>query len=377
MDPMGGQPAYAPAGQHEAAGGGGACSSCGRPLPAPDLEAVAAGIDQTLSMESGRMIARTAWAGRAPDGMMDSLLAFIPSVKKKRQLWERGQALWTERMTQAISGPCEACLGVSGGVSGSAPTEQPYVPSQAPFAPAEPPYSASPSTPAYQEPYQAQVPPTPSEPAYPGATSVMPGYGANDAPPPAGDRTSMMEPLAPDSPPLSDEDRENATTALPAFLSHAAEPPAPAAPAWTPPPAAFTPPPASAPPPSSPPPPPSFQPESDEHESHTVMFSMPVNVRASSRLVVLEGPVHGRQFSLGRQLTTIGRSIGCHVTVESDVVGYDHARVVRDDTGWRVETISGAGDTFVNDDLVREPRALQSGDVIRVGPARLRFESVG
>jgi hypothetical protein len=25
---------------------------------------------------------------------------------------------------------------------------------------------------------------------------------------------------------------------------------------------------------------------------------------------------------------------------------------------------------------VREPRALQSGDVIRIGPARMRFESV-
>ena len=93
-------------------------------------------------------------------------------------------------------------------------------------------------------------------------------------------------------------------------------------------------------------------------------------------MIVLEGPVHGRQFTLGRSLTTIGRSIGCHVTVESDAVGYDHARVVRDDNGWRIETIGGAGDTYVNDDLVREPRPLQSGDVIRVGPARMRFESV-
>src|SRR5688572_12188981 len=113
MDPMGGQPAYAPAGQQPSTGDGGACSTGGRPLPAPDLEAVAAGIDQTLSMESGRMVPRTAWAGRAPDGMMDSLLSFLPSVKARKHLWERGQALWTERMTQAISGPCDTCRGMS------------------------------------------------------------------------------------------------------------------------------------------------------------------------------------------------------------------------------------------------------------------------
>lgn len=365
MDPMGGQPAYAPAGQQQASGDGGVCNTCGRPLPAPDLEAVAGGIDQTLSMESGRMVARTAWAGRAPDGMMDSLLAFMPSVKAKRQLWERGQALWTERMTQAISGPCESCLGMAGAPAIGATIAQPYSPAgpayspgQQPYTPSEQPYAANPSTPSYPDPYQPQGPSAPSEPPYAGATSVMPGYGANDAPPPDNGMTSVMQPMAPDSPP-TDDDIENATTALPAFLSHTAEPPAQA--------------------PSAPPPVPATPPpyESDEHESHTVMLSMPVNLRAGPRLIVLEGPVHGRQFTLGRQLTTIGRSIGCHVTVESDSVGYDHARVVRDDTGWRLETIGGAGDTYVNDDLVSEPRALQSGDVIRVGPARMRFESVG
>ena len=64
-------------------------------------------------------------------------------------------------------------------------------------------------------------------------------------------------------------------------------------------------------------------------------------------------------------------------TVEADVVGYDHARIVRTDESWSVEPIGGAGDTFVNDDLVTAPRTLRSGDVIRVGPARMRFESAG
>ena len=91
---------------------GGTCGSCGRPLPAPDLEAVAASIDETLSLETGKMVARTAWAGPPPDGAMDALLSWLPSVKAKRKVWERGQQLWAEQMTMALSGPCEHCRGV-------------------------------------------------------------------------------------------------------------------------------------------------------------------------------------------------------------------------------------------------------------------------
>ncbi|MCC7372116.1 MAG: FHA domain-containing protein [Chloroflexi bacterium] len=354
MDPMGGQSGYAPAGQ-QGGDGSGACGTCGRPLPAPDLEAVASGIDQTLSVETGKMVARTAWAGRAPDGMMDSLLSFMPGVKARRQLWERGQALWTERMTQAISGPCDACLGVSQGAANPGLSASPYGGQQ--------PYQ-----PTYQpQEYQPQGAGAPPDTPY-GATSVMPGYGAPAGQPPLDDdssKTAMVSPYTP-SPPAT-EDEDNATSAVPAFLSHAAQ--SPAAPA--------NPNVASQPPASAPPPPPAY--EGDEHESHTVMLTVPpnLNLRGGPRLVVLEGPVHGRQFTLGRQLTTIGRSIGCHVTVEADIVGYDHARVVRGDGGWHVEPIGGAGETYVNDDLVTAPRSLRNGDVIRIGPARMRFESAG
>ena len=107
-----------------------------------------------------------------------------------------------------------------------------------------------------------------------------------------------------------------------------------------------------------------------------ILSSLP-SIRTTTRLVVLDGPVHGRQFSLGRQSTTIGRSIGCHITVEADAVAYDHARVVRTANGWQIEAIGGATDLAVNDDPVRDARTLQHGDVIKVGPARLRFESTG
>ena len=119
------------------------------------------------------------------------------------------------------------------------------------------------------------------------------------------------------------------------------------------------------------------EPADDEHESHTMILSSLPSIRTGTRLVVIDGPVHGRQFSLGRQLTTIGRSIGCHVTVESDDVAYDHARIVRASDGWQIELIGGAAGLFVNDQPVQQPRSLRNGDVVRVVPARLRFESTG
>jgi hypothetical protein len=295
-------------------------------LPAPDLEAVAASIDQTLSMESGKIVARTAWAGTAPDGAVDALLSWLPSVKAKKQLWERGQQLWAEKMTAALSGPCEHCLGAG-------------------------------------------------EPALPGATLVP---STAEAPPMYEAATAAM-PVAPQAstaapPPPAFEEEEGRTAAMPAFLDAAADSadrPTAAA--------SFS---------SSfgtsdqtaPHPPAAPEPEADEHESHTMILSaMPSlpSVRTTTRLVVLDGPVHGRQFSLGRQMTTIGRSIGCHVTVEADTVAYDHARVVRIDNGWQIELIGGATDLQVNDEPVRDARPLRNGDVIKVGPARLRFESTG
>ena len=356
MEPIGSGPAQT-SGQPDpgAESAGGVCGLCGRELPAPDLEAVAASIDQTLSMETGRMVARTAWAGHPPDGAVDALLSWLPSVKARRRVWERGQQLWTEQMTAALSGPCDDCRAAGLSAAPGADMVQPAAPS------------------AYQ-PQPAS--PTEAMPSYESATAMMPSASAESGPGPG---------------PSDYDVDEGHTTAMPAYseLSSYAEPAAdlptsamPAfpggfgAPSPTSPPAEPVVPPAR---PSTPParpvdPPPRA---SDEHESHTMILSSLPSIRTTTRLVVLDGPVHGRQFSLGRQLTTIGRSIGCHVTVESDDVAYDHARIVRTPSGWQIEPISETTGLWVNDEPIGDARPLRNGDVVRVGSARLRFESTG
>jgi hypothetical protein len=343
MDPMSGGPAHA-TGQPEQVegGGGGACASCGRELPPPDLEAVAASIDQMLSLEAGKIVPRTAWAGRPPDGVMDALMFWLPSVKANRRLWERGQSLWTEQMTAALSGPCADCHGAMA-----------------------PPPPAAPAPTLVQMPEEAPAPPAP--------TAYLP-YEPNES-------GSAGAPSVPSTGRLSaaEASGEAMTSAVPAYSDYNN---IPATPVAHPGPVEDAPTSAT----------PSFAggfggaapsdrlpeqpvPESDEHESHTVMLSALPSLRVTTRLVVLEGPVRGRQFSLGRDRTTIGRSIGCHVTVEADDVEYDHARVVRAGDGWQIELAGSATDLFVNEEPVRGSRVLRPGDIIRIGPAQLRFES--
>jgi len=117
--------------------------------------------------------------------------------------------------------------------------------------------------------------------------------------------------------------------------------------------------------------------DAEEYEAHTVMIPAMPSISAGPVLVVLGGPVRGRQFSVDRTTTTIGRSIGCHVTITDDAVGYEHARLIRQEGRWRLEVTAGAGGTFVNDERVTGPRPLQSGDIVRIGPASFRFEAAG
>jgi hypothetical protein len=328
------------------ADGAGSCSVCGRPLPAPDLEAVAASIDHTLSMEAGRMVPRTAWAGRPPDGVIDGLLFWLPSVKASRQIWERGQALWTEQMTAVLAGPCDECRREDGAASerSSPPyTQDSYT--QDPYA-QHPSTDPAPIAATTYLPAEAAVPAAPGTPGQPRDEYRAPTYSG------AGDAMTAAIPAYSDYSPASEPAADFQTAAMPAYTNPTEI--VPSAPAQIEPPAG----------------------DGDEHESHTVILSSMPSLRTSTRLVVLDGPVRGRQFSLGRERTTIGRSIGCHITVEADAVEYDHATIVRDDDRWRVEKAGTGGELTVNDEPVTDPRLLNSGDVIRIGPARLRFETV-
>ncbi|MFN8634412.1 MAG: FHA domain-containing protein [Chloroflexota bacterium] len=306
---------------------------------------VAASIDQTLSMEAGRMVPRTAWAGAPPDGVMDSLLSWLPSVKSKKRLYERGQQLWVEQMTMALSGPCQDCLGRGNALApGATLVQMPGADAATQFPGAEPAGSQAKTAFLSTPPAQDAGSPYDAGSAYDPGSTYDPGSSFEEG------RTSVIPSYLPSNSASGAPAADAPTTANPPFGSGYGMPPIPQAPSGP-------------------------EQGANEHESHTVILSALPSLRTPTRLVVVDGPVHGRQFSLGRAATTIGRSIGSHVTVESDAVAYDHARIVRSGNDWTLEVAPGAAELYVNEEPVHGSRLLRNRDVIRVGPARLRFES--
>jgi hypothetical protein len=91
-------------------------------------------------------------------------------------------------------------------------------------------------------------------------------------------------------------------------------------------------------------------------------------------LLVEAGFRKGREVPLTRPLLTVGRAESCDLGLFGDpAIDRLHARILRRGDGYLVADAGSAGGTFVNDVRVAGPTPLRSGDVIRVGGARLRF----
>jgi pSer/pThr/pTyr-binding forkhead associated (FHA) protein len=91
-------------------------------------------------------------------------------------------------------------------------------------------------------------------------------------------------------------------------------------------------------------------------------------------LYVESGFRKGREVPLNKTPLTIGRAESCDLGLFGDAdVDPLHARILRQGNAYFIEDADSAGGTFVNDVRVVEPTPLRSGDVIRMGNARIRF----
>jgi hypothetical protein len=82
----------------------------------------------------------------------------------------------------------------------------------------------------------------------------------------------------------------------------------------------------------------------------------------------------GRELILSRRETTIGRSESCDLGLYGDPgVARVHARIVHDGRRYLLEDAGTTGGTFVNEERIRGPRLLRSGDTIRLGNSVVQF----
>jgi hypothetical protein len=80
-----------------------------------------------------------------------------------------------------------------------------------------------------------------------------------------------------------------------------------------------------------------------------------------------------QEIDLHRGVTLLGRSPDCQVTIEDPLVSRQHARIVIDDQGARVEDLKSRNGVKVNGKAIRAPTNLREGDRVRIGTQELVF----
>lgn len=71
--------------------------------------------------------------------------------------------------------------------------------------------------------------------------------------------------------------------------------------------------------------------------------------------------------------TTVGRSPDNTLMIDDSFTSSAHAEVVRDTDGWSVRDLSSTNGTYVNDQQIFAPTAIESGDLVRFGNVVLEF----
>jgi hypothetical protein len=91
-------------------------------------------------------------------------------------------------------------------------------------------------------------------------------------------------------------------------------------------------------------------------------------------LYIESGFRKGREVPLNKTPMTLGRAESCDLGLFGDAtVDLLHARILKQGGNYLIADAGSGGGTFVNDVRVIEPTPLRSGDVIRMGNARIRF----
>jgi pSer/pThr/pTyr-binding forkhead associated (FHA) protein len=117
---------------------------------------------------------------------------------------------------------------------------------------------------------------------------------------------------------------------------------------------------------ASPPPPP----PADAEPRHAAREAAPQV--ASATLVIKRGPTAGTSFTLGDEVTTIGRNRGCDSVLDDVTVSRQHAQIRHQDGQFVISDSGSLNSTYLNRSPVSEA-PLIDGDEIWIGKFRLIY----
>jgi hypothetical protein len=95
----------------------------------------------------------------------------------------------------------------------------------------------------------------------------------------------------------------------------------------------------------------------------------------SAHLICTAGPHAGEVLKLKPGIITIGRASDNALPLSKDKeVSRRHALIVYEANNFVLQDQNSLNGTFVNDQLIKEPRPLQDGDIILIGVSTLKFQ---
>ena len=100
--------------------------------------------------------------------------------------------------------------------------------------------------------------------------------------------------------------------------------------------------------------------------------STPKDAGKQPSLRGVTAPIAGQRFILSDYRLVLGRANSCDIVIDEPSVSSEHARVSRDEEGWRVANLLSTNGTFVNDRKVSSS-AIANGDRVRFGRVEFRF----
>lgn len=113
----------------------------------------------------------------------------------------------------------------------------------------------------------------------------------------------------------------------------------------------------------------------EDDEDATFVLSQKGMDEISAHLVCTTGPHAGEVLKLKPGITTIGRASDNALALFKDKeASRRHALIVYEANNFVLQDQNSLNGTFVNDQLIKEPRPLQDGDIILIGVSTLKFQ---
>jgi pSer/pThr/pTyr-binding forkhead associated (FHA) protein len=82
------------------------------------------------------------------------------------------------------------------------------------------------------------------------------------------------------------------------------------------------------------------------------------------------------KFDLTTATANVGRAQGNQIVLTDATVSRHHAWIKWEDDGFFVFDVGSANKTYVNEEVVTDPRRLEDGDIVRFGDAAFIFKRV-